>query len=199
VSDIAPFFGLGFRHITDLGAMDHLLFLIVLAAVYHGRTWRDAIWVVSAFTLGHSITLGLAVSETLPLPTALIEFLIPLTILATGLENILVRDRTRAPWHGRYRPVLAGGFGLVHGAGFANYLRHLFEGSIAGPLLGFNLGIEAGQIVVLAAAALGLALLDRALALVTNGRVSAVRLRTVGISAAVTVVAGSMAAERLPW
>ena len=87
----------------------------------------------------------------LRLPTALIEFLIPVTILVTGLENILVRHRERAPLRGGYRPVFAGVFGLVHGAGFANYLHSLFTGSIVVPLLGFNLGIELGQLVVLGA------------------------------------------------
>jgi hypothetical protein len=199
MSDIAPFVGLGFRHITDLAAADHLLFLLALAAIYHGRRWRDAIWVVSAFTLGHSVTLALAVSGAMSLPTALIEFLIPLTIVVTGLENILVRDRTRAPLGGGYRAILAGVFGLVHGAGFANHLRSLFEGSIGGPLLGFNLGIEAGQILVLALAAGALVGVDRALVPVTGSSVSAHRVRTVGISAAVTVVATGMAVQRAPW
>jgi hypothetical protein len=199
VSDLAPFFALGFRHITDLAAVDHLLFLVALAAIYRGQDWRDAIWVVSAFTVGHSITLGLAVTGAVTLPTALIEFLIPVTIVATGLENIAVRDRDSAPWCGRYRPLLTGVFGLVHGAGFANYLRSLFEGSIAGPLLGFNLGIEAGQIVVLAAAGLALAGVDRMLALWRLGGDSIHRLRIVGVSTAVVLVAARMAAERLPW
>ena len=107
------------------------------------------LWVITAFTVGHSITLALAVTGTLRLPTALIEFLIPVTIVATGLENILVRRRERAPLGGGYRPVFAGVFGLVHGAGFANYLQSLFVGSIVVPLLGFNVGIELGQLVVL--------------------------------------------------
>jgi HupE / UreJ protein len=183
VSDIIPFVALGFHHITDLAALDHLLFLVALAAIYRGRDWRDAIWVVSAFTVGHSITLALAVTGAVALPTGLIELLIPLTIVATGVENIVGRM-------GRYRPILAGVFGLVHGAGFANYLRSLFDGSILGPLLGFNLGIEAGQILVLAAAGLLLAGLDLALTQ---------RLRTVAVSAAVVLIAARMAVERLSW
>src|SRR2546422_161952 len=139
-----------FRHITDLAAMDHILFLLALAAIYRGRDWRRSLWVISAFTIGHSATLALAVTGAVVLPTALIEFLIPLTIVATCVENLLVRDRARAWWGGRYRPVFAGVFGLVHGAGFANYLRGLFVAPIALPLFGFNLGIELGQIAVLA-------------------------------------------------
>ena len=101
--------------------------------------------------------MALAVTGAVTLPTDLIEFLIPVTIVATGIENLLVRDRATAPLGGRYRPIFAGVFGLVHGAGFANYLHSLFTGSIAVPLFGFNLGIELGQLVILAVAAVALA------------------------------------------
>lgn len=199
MSDLVAFLGLGFHHITDLAALDHLLFLLALAALYRGRDWRDAVWVVSAFTAGHSITLAMAVSGAVALPTRLIEFLIPLTIVATGLDNIVARRRVATPWARRRRPALALLFGLVHGAGFANYLRSLFDGSIAWPLLGFNLGIEAGQMVVLAAAGLALAALDRTLLMVSPAGRPVQRLRTVAVSAVVVAVSAGMAAERLPW
>ncbi len=201
MSDLLTFIQLGFRHITDLAALDHILFLVALAAIYRGRDWRDLLWVISAFTVGHSITLGLAATGALRLSTALIEFLIPVTILATGLENLLARRRERAPLGGAYRPVLASGFGLVHGAGFANYLQSLFVGSIVVPLLGFNIGIELGQLVLLGAAALGLTGLDRALARLRapDARPSVYRLRVVAVSMVVVVVAAGMAARRAPW
>jgi hypothetical protein len=201
VSELIAFVHLGFRHITDLAALDHMLFLLALAAIYRGRDWRDVLWVVTAFTVGHSVTLALAVTGAVRLPTALIEFLIPVTILVTGLENILVRRRERAPLGGGYRPVFAGVFGLVHGAGFANYLQSLFVGSIVVPLLGFNAGIELGQLVVLGLAALALAGLDRVLALLRRPEAtpSVLRLRVVAVSAAVVVVATEMAASRAPW
>ena len=201
MSELMTFIHLGFRHITDLEAMDHILFLVALAAIYRGSDWRDSLWVVSAFTVGHSITLALAVTGALRLPTALIEFLIPLTIVATALENLIVRNRARAPLRGRYRPVFAAIFGLVHGAGFANYLRSLFTGSIALPLFGFNLGIEIGQIVVLLLAGLALAGIDRVLALVRtpDALPSAYRLRVVTVSLIVVMVATQMAAARRPW
>jgi len=190
MSELAGFFTLGFHHIANPAALDHLLFLLALAAIYSWGNWRKLLWVVTAFTVGHSLTLALAVTGALTLPAALIEFLIPVTIVVTGAENLLVRDRQTAPLGGRYRPVLAGGFGLVHGAGFANYLKSLFTGSIAVPLLGFNLGIELGQVIVLAAAGIALAGVDRVL-----GH----RLRVVTVSAVVLVVALRMAAERAPW
>lgn len=201
MSELFVFLHLGFRHITDLAALDHILFLFALAAIYRGRDWRDTLWVVSAFTAGHSITLALAVTGTLHLPTALIEFLIPVTIVATGLENIVVRRRERAPLRGGYRPVFAGVFGLVHGAGFANYLQSLFVGSIAVPLLGFNLGIELGQLVVLGLAGVTLAGFDRALAAVRDPAAvpSVHRLRVLTVSAVVVIVATQMAVARRPW
>ena len=201
MSDLVPFVQLGFRHITDLAAFDHMLFLLALAAIYRERDWRDVLWVVTAFTVGHSATLALAVTGALRLPTPLIEFLIPVTILVTGLENILVRRRERATLGGGYRPVFAGVFGLVHGAGFANYLQSLFVGSIVVPLLGFNVGIELGQLVVLGLTALALAALDRGLALLRRPEAtpSALRLRVVAVSTVVVVVAAEMAASRAPW
>jgi hypothetical protein len=201
MSELFVFVHLGFRHITDLSAMDHILFLLALAAIYRGRDWRDSLWVITAFTLGHSITLALAVTGALRIPTPLIEFLIPLTIVTTGVENIVVRQRTRAPLRGRYRPVFAGVFGLVHGAGFANYLRSLFTGSIAVPLFGFNVGIELGQLLVLAIAGIGLAGLDGVITLLRSpgATPSPLRLRVVTVSTAVILVAAQMAAARRPW
>jgi hypothetical protein len=201
VSELVTFVKLGFHHITDPEALDHMLFLLALAAIYRGRDWRASLWVITAFTIGHSLTLALAVTGALRLPTPLIEFLIPITIVVTGLENILVRRRDRAPLGGRYRPGFAGVFGLVHGAGFANYLRSLFTGSIALPLFGFNVGIELGQLVVLASAGLGLTALDGLLTLLRSPEAapSGFRLRVVGVSALVVMVAARMAAARVPW
>src|SRR5688500_8655382 len=181
---------MGFRHIADPAALDHVLFLLALAAIYQGRDWRAAVSVVTAFTVGHSLTLALAATGAVALPTEVIEFLIPVTIVATGIENLAVRGRPTAPPGGRYRPVFAGVFGLVHGAGFANYLRGLFSGSIVVPLFGFNAGIELGQLMILAVAAVALSGVDRLL-----GH----RARVVAVSATVVLVAGSMAVERLPW
>jgi HupE/UreJ protein len=201
MSELLAFIRLGFHHITDPEALDHMLFLLALAAIYRGRDWRESLWVISAFTVGHSITLALAVTGALRLPTPLIEFLIPVTIVATGIENIVVRRRDQAPLRDRYRPVFAGVFGLVHGAGFANYLTSLFTGSIALPLFGFNVGIELGQLVVLALAGLGLAALDRLLGLVrwSDGMLPAFRLRVVAVSGVVVLLAVRMAALRAPW
>ncbi len=201
MSELLAFIGLGFRHIVNPAAADHILFLLALAAIYRLRDWREALWVVTAFTVGHSVTLALAVTQTLLLPTAWIEFLIPVTIIATGVENLLVHDRARALWGGRYRPIFSGVFGLVHGAGFANYLRSLFVDRVAVPLFGFNLGIELGQVLVLLVAALAFVAADRGLgALRRQDRwPSPLRLRVVSVSILVILVAARWAMERAPW
>jgi hypothetical protein len=202
MSDLATYIELGFRHIVDLKAADHILFLLALAAIYRFRDWRECLWVATAFTVGHSLTLGLAVTNTLVMPSAIIEFLIPVTIVATGLENLLVRDRIRARGIGHYRPILAGVFGLVHGAGFANYLRSLFVDHIALPLFGFNVGIELGQICVLVATFMVFATVDRLIAAARAPRahgMEPLRIRTVAVSSIALIVAARWAIERAPW
>lgn len=201
MSDLATYIQLGFRHIVDIEAMDHILFLLALAAIYRLKDVRSALWVITAFTVGHSITLALAVTGVVRLPSAIIEFLIPVTIVATGIENLIVSARQRAERRGWYRAVLAGVFGLVHGAGFANYLSALFVTHIALPLFGFNVGIELGQIVVLAAAAALLTGIDRVIAWsrLHNGSWPALRVRVVAVSLVVVAVASQWAIQRNPW
>jgi hypothetical protein len=199
MSELLAFIQLGFRHIVNPEAADHILFLLALAAIYRPRDWRKALWVVTAFTVGHSITLALAVTNALTLPTAWIEFLIPVTIIATGVENLVVQG-SNSLRSGRYRPLLSGVFGLVHGAGFANYLHSLFVTRVAVPLFGFNVGIELGQMLVLAAAALAFVAIDRGLELLGPrwSAGTALRWRVVTISVAVIAVATRWAAQRAP-
>jgi hypothetical protein len=200
MSELLAFIQLGFRHIVNPEAADHILFLLALAAIYRPRDWRKALWVVTAFTVGHSITLALAVTNALTLPPAWIEFLIPVTIIATGVENLVVQG-SNSLRSGRYGPLLSGVFGLVHGAGFANYLHSLFVTRVAVPLFGFNVGIELGQVLVLAAAAVAFVAIDRGLELLGPrwSAGTALRWRVVTISVAVIVVATRWAAQRAPW
>ena len=201
MSELIAFAMLGFRHITDPRGADHILFLLALAAIYRFRDWRSTLWVVTAFTVGHSITLALAVTGVLTISPSLVEFLIPLTIMITAVENIIVRDRGGALWNGRYRPVFAGVFGLVHGAGFASYLNSLFVDHVALPLFGFNVGIELGQLVVLIAAFTALFCIDRAIAWLRlpPSAPAPLRLRVLAVSSLVAVVAARWAIERAPW
>jgi hypothetical protein len=199
VTAFRQFVSLGFGHITATGAMDHILFLIALAAIYKWNEWRQALVVVTAFTIGHSITLTLAVwTPGLLPPSSLVEFLIPVTILATGIENLLTRRAVgrRRWWR---RGILAGGFGLVHGAGFAGYLSQLLPGSVGVPLLGFNIGLELGQGLVLCAAMILLMALDRVMMTLARGDGAAFQLRVAAVSVVVAVMGGVWAVERAPW
>ena len=201
MSEFLTFAQLGLRHIVDIEAMDHILFLVALAAIYRFRDMRKVLWVVTAFTIGHSVTLALAVTGLLTLPSNIIEFLIPVTIVATGIENLIVRDREHAMWSGRYRPVFAGVFGLVHGAGFANYLKALFVDRLAVPLFGFNVGIEVGQVVVLCAIAVVFVAVDQVITRARQPGASwqPLRARVVAVSLLVVAVGSAWAVERSPW
>lgn len=199
MSDFLAFLPIGFNHIVSFGAADHILFLLALSAIYRGRDWKAVLWVTGAFTVGHSLTLALAVMNVLVVSRPLIEFLIPLTILATGIANLAWRDRVTSGRRAHLRPVFAGVFGLVHGAGFAGYLHDLFVAPIAMPLLGFNVGIELGQIVVLAAAFSAFWLFDRGAAAVRPAPTSAFQLRLVGVSAVVTILAATWTVQRWPY
>jgi hypothetical protein len=201
MSEFFAFLHLGFRHIVDVEAMDHILFLVALAAIYRFRDLRKVFWVITAFTIGHSITLALAVTGILTLPSSIIEFLIPVTIVATGMENLIVRDRDHAALGGGYRPVFAGVFGLVHGAGFANYLKALFVEHLAVPLFGFNVGIELGQVTVLAVIAVAFAAVDYGIrrARPMNASWQPLRARVVAVSLVVVCVGSAWAIQRNPW
>ena len=89
MSEFWAFLQIGFHHIVAWDAADHILFLLALAAIYRGRDWRAALMVISAFTIGHSITLLLAVTDVLVLPTRLVEFLIPVTIVAILIPSFV--------------------------------------------------------------------------------------------------------------
>jgi len=191
---VNTFLLLGYRHIVSPGAIDHLLFLLVLVAPYRWRDWRHLLGVASAFTVGHSITLAMLVTDTVRLPSGLIEFLIPLTIVAAALANL---RRGRAAPRGWVAPLLAACFGLIHGAGFANFLREMFTGSVVLPLFGFNLGIELGQVTVLLAALLVLTAVDRVVQL--RAPAAGLWRRAALTSVLAAGWAALMAAQRLPW
>ena len=193
---IGTFITVGFKHIVSIEALDHLLFLAALAASYRPRDWRHGFMVVSAFTVGHSISLALVALGIVHFPIPLVEFLIPCTIVIAAVETLFDHGTRPA---GALRPVLAGLFGLVHGAGFATTLQALFDGGVALPLLGFNIGIELGQALVLTTLVGSLALADRAIARATIDQFAATRWRMRLTSATVASVALIMAVERLPW
>jgi hypothetical protein len=143
------YFQLGIQHILDLDGFDHILFVVALCAIYVLRDWKKIIILVTAFTLGHSITLALATLQLVKVNSEWVEFLIPVTIGITALSNILKpKASSSRGLHINYLFALF--FGLIHGLGFSNYLRSLLgkEASILEPLLAFNIGLEVGQLVI---------------------------------------------------
>ena len=157
MNDFLIYLRLGFDHITDPRGYDHILFVIALCAVYTIRQWRQVLILVTAFTIGHSITLALATLGLINYSTELIELLIPVTILITAISNFFYTEpkkrtlRTdKKPINAAWRYGLTLTFGLIHGMGFSNYLRSLLgrEADIVQPLLAFNIGLELGQLLI---------------------------------------------------
>jgi hypothetical protein len=133
-----------------------MLFIAALTVAYPPSAWRRLLWLVTAFTLGHSATLALATLDVVRVRASLVEVLIPVTIVVTGLAALFFsrgEDETHGP-PGSQAPqyALAAGFGLIHGLGFSNFLRSLLGGeeSILRPLFAFNVGLELGQLLILA-------------------------------------------------
>lgn len=153
------FYSEGWRHISDITAYDHILFVVALTSVYALRQWRTIALLVTAFTVGHSLALAAAVYNVVSVPTALIEFLIPVTIVATCAFNIATAQRDAAhvnPSNPLPKYLLASFFGLIHGLGFSNYLKFILQAQddLAMPLLGFNVGLEIGQLLIMLVALL---------------------------------------------
>ncbi|MEY3050511.1 MAG: hypothetical protein RLY31_296 [Bacteroidota bacterium] len=155
MNEFLTYVQMGIRHITDLSAFDHMLFVITLCAIYRLGEWKRILVLVTAFTIGHSLTLVLTGFQLLSVPGALVETLIPITILLTALFNVWERKPNGVIpiRHGlslQYSLALV--FGLIHGMGFANFFRALMgeEHKIAWPLFSFNVGIELGQLAIVA-------------------------------------------------
>nr|WP_245402649.1 HupE/UreJ family protein [Pontibacter sp. E15-1] len=142
---------LGFHHIFDFRAYDHMLFLLALSAIYTFSDWRKVIALVTSFTIGHSITLALATFHIIRFDAALIEFLIPVTILLTSLSNFFKLNgaASRQPTILSVHNLMAVLFGLIHGMGFSNFLGAMLgRSSKWQQLLAFNIGIELGQLLI---------------------------------------------------
>ena len=141
---------LGIKHILDLNAYDHLLFIVALIAPYTIRNWKKLIILATAFTIGHTITLILSTLEVVSFPTKWIEFFIPCTILVTALYNLYFSS---SHLKNRFVYWIAAFFGLIHGMGFSNFLRASVmpgeEDSLIIQLLAFNIGIELAQIIII--------------------------------------------------
>ncbi|GMQ25671.1 HupE/UreJ family protein [Algoriphagus sp. oki45] len=151
MSSFELYFKLGLQHILDINGFDHILFVLALCAVYVARDWKKILILVTAFTIGHSLTLALATFNVVKVRSDVIEFLIPVTIAITALVT-LFKPKPSTGKGISLNYLFAGFFGLIHGLGFSNYLKELLgkEASIWQPLLAFNIGLEVGQIVIVA-------------------------------------------------
>jgi len=144
------YFTLGLDHIADLKGYDHILFILTLCVVYTVKEWKRVLILITAFTIGHSLTLALATLDLIRVDGDLIEFLIPLTIFLTAMGNVILRKQRVSSLLHSLKYGAAMFFGLIHGLGFSNYLRSLLgsEKGLLLPLFSFNVGIETGQIII---------------------------------------------------
>ena len=191
MGDVGFYFGLGWEHIMSRGALDHLLFIAALAAIYLLKDWKQVLILVTAFTIGHSLTLALSVLDIIRFSSKWVEFLIPCTIVITAISNLFQKKFTAQSIRINY--FLALFFGLIHGMGFANSIRFMMakDQNLGWSLFGFNGGLEAGQIIVV------LVLLLLAYVIINLLKINR-REWVIFVSAAVFSLALKMALERLP-
>jgi len=149
MNDFELYFNLGRQHIADWKGIDHILFITALSIRYQFTDWRKLLVLVTAFTIGHSVTLALSVFNLVNISTKWIEFLIPITIIITAISNSFVKKFTfRCKFPLIYFFALF--FGLIHGLGFSNYLKSLLgkDQNIIVQLFSFNIGLEVGQLLI---------------------------------------------------
>lgn len=191
MNDFRFYFGLGWQHIITIEALDHILFIAALAAIYMLKDWKQVLLLVTAFTIGHTVTLVLSTKEWVVVADSLVEFLIPCTIVVTAVSNLFQTRFT--PRSIRINYALALFFGLIHGLAFANTLRMILatDQSFALSMFSFSVGLECGQILIvlllllLSQFFIGLLKIDR-------------RHWVIFLSAAVFSIALEMALQRWP-
>jgi hypothetical protein len=191
MQDFIFYFSWGWQHIISKDALDHQLFIAALAAIYLLQDWKRVLILVTAFTIGHSLTLALSVMNLIHFSSKWVEFLIPVTIVITAFTNFFQKNFTSRSVRVNY--FLALFFGLIHGMGFASNIRMALarDQSLGWSIFGFNLGLEAGQIVVVAT------LLILAYIVVNMFRVPR-REWVIFLSAGVFALAFKMVLERIP-
>ncbi len=147
--DFWLYFSLGRQHIMALNGLDHLLFVAALCLRYLITDWKKLLLLITAFTIGHSLTLALSIFNIIHISSLWVEFLIPASIVLTAASNLFVKKFT---FKTKYPVIyfMALFFGLIHGLGFSNYLRSLLGkgSSIVLQLFAFNIGLEVGQLLI---------------------------------------------------
>jgi hypothetical protein len=192
MNDFTFYFSIGWEHIINLEALDHIFFIAALAAIYMLKDWRQVLILVTAFTVGHTITLILSTKRIVEVNESWVEFLIPCTIVVTALSNLFQKSFTSKAVRINY--FLALFFGLIHGLAFANVLRMILapEQSFALSMFSFSVGLESGQILIVFIILL--------LSQFFIGVLKIQRLHwVIFLSAVVFGLAMEMALQRLPW
>jgi hypothetical protein len=192
MNDFIFYFKIGWEHIINWSAIDHIFFVAALAAIYMLKDWRQVLILVTAFTVGHAITLVLSAKNIINVDDKLVEFLIPCTIVITALFNLFLKNFM--PRSIRINYFLALFFGLIHGLAFAQTLKWLLakDQSFWTAWLSFSIGLELGQILVV--------LLILLLAQVFVGFFKLNRnYWVIIISVVVLGLALEMAIDRWPW
>ena len=150
-STFSTFFLSGWHHIADIHAYDHLLFVMTLCAAFKLHQWKQILVIITAFTIGHSITLVLSSLQLIPDNTYIVEILVPITIMITAISNIKNYQKEGRYSNKNIKYLIALGFGLIHGLAFAsNFKVMMFKSNILFPLFAFNVGIEVGQLFIVA-------------------------------------------------
>lgn len=151
MSEFMIYLEIGLRHVLDINAYDHILFLVALTVPYAFKDWKKVLILVSVFTLGHTLALLLSVFEIVTIKASLVEFLIPITILCTAVYNLFTSGKSAKKDNISVTGFITLFFGIIHGLGFSNYFKTILGGSAGDkmlPLLEFALGIEVAQIIV---------------------------------------------------
>lgn len=148
MDDFSFYFKIGWGHIINKEALDHIFFIAALAAIYVIKDWKQVLILVTAFTIGHTTTLALSTLRIVEVPSKWVEFLIPCTIVFTAISNLFVKSFTAKSVRINY--FLALFFGLIHGLAFANTLRMIIaeDQSFALSMFSFSVGLELGQILI---------------------------------------------------
>ena len=189
MQDFLFYFQIGWKHILSWDATDHIYFITALAIIYSFQDWKKVLVLVSAFTIGHAITLYFSALDIFRISVEWVEFAIPFTIVVTAASNLFISSEKKTK--GMLQYLFALGFGLVHGMGYANYIRMMLSSNqnLVGSLFSFNVGLEMGQIQVV-----GMVLSLKWL-LAKYNLISANRL-TIGVSVYISILSLILAVER---
>lgn len=151
MSEFLIYLEIGLHHVLDIRGYDHILFLMALTVPHAFKDWRRLLLLVSIFTIGHTLALILSVFGVIMIKAALVEFLIPITILITAIYNLFTAGKTGKKDGINVVGFITLFFGIIHGLGFSNYFKSILSGIASdkiAPLLEFALGIEIAQLIV---------------------------------------------------